>query len=83
MRKLCVARMPCGPIIDAMLRSDTPYTRTLTLVLQESEWRALRDLEPDAVGWLQSQIRNRLTSAEDGPRPAPRPPVYAFHDDEY
>ena len=75
--------MPHGPIIDAMLRTDIPYTRTLTLVLQESEWRALRDLEPDAVGWLQSQIRNRLTTGQDAPHPAPRPPVYAFHDDEY
>ena len=65
-----------------MLNTDTPYTRTLTLVLQESEWRALRDVEPDAVAWLQSQIRNRL-AAETEPRPARRPPVYAFHDDEY
>ena len=69
-------------MIGRMLRTDIPYTRTLTLVLQESEWRALRDIEPDAVGWLQSQIRNRLT-AEDAPKPTPRPPVYAFHDDEY
>lgn len=65
-----------------MLNTDTPYTRTLTLVLQEDEWRALRDVEPDAVAWLQSQIRSRL-AAQDATRPTPRPPVYAFHDDEY
>ena len=35
-------------------------TRTLTIVLPESEWRALRTAEPDAIGWLQAQIRQRL-----------------------
>jgi hypothetical protein len=53
-----------------MLRTDLPYTRTLTLVLPESEWRALRDAEPDAVGWLQLQIRNRLSSTDTPRRPA-------------
>ena len=48
-----------------MLNTDLPYTRTLTLVLPESEWRALRDAEPDAVGWLHSQIRNRLLPGEE------------------
>ena len=48
------------------------HTRTLTLVLRESEWRALRDVEPDAVGWLQLQIRHRLT-ANGTPRPSPLP----------
>jgi hypothetical protein len=66
-----------------MLNTNPAYTRTLTLVLAESEWRALRDVEPDAVGWLQSQIRQRLITAENAPHPTPRPPVYAFHDDEY
>jgi hypothetical protein len=65
-----------------LLNPDTPYTRTLTLVLQETEWRALRNVEPDAVAWLQSQIRSRL-AADDATRPTPRPPVYAFQDDEY
>ena len=64
-----------------MLNTDFPYTRTLTLVLQETEWRALRDVEPDAVAWLQSQIRSRL--AADDTRPTPPAPVYAVHDDEY
>jgi hypothetical protein len=35
----------------------------LTIVLSETEWRALRDIEPDAVGWLQECIRERLGSA--------------------
>ena len=35
-------------------------TRTLTIVLPESEWQALRAAEPDAIGWLQAQIRRRL-----------------------
>ena len=35
-------------------------TRTLTLVLAEADWRALRAAEPDAVAWLHSQIRERL-----------------------
>jgi hypothetical protein len=50
-----------------MLNADFPETRTLTLVLPESEWRALRDAEPDAVGWLQSQIRHRLAARQDQP----------------
>ena len=40
-------------------------TRTLTIVLPESEWQALRTAEPDAIGWLQAQIRRRLDSAVD------------------
>ena len=35
-------------------------TRTLTIVLPESDWQALRTAEPDAIGWLQAQIRRRL-----------------------
>lgn len=47
-------------------------TRTLTLVLPESDWRALRAVEPDAVKWLHSQIRERL-SAEPQPATAVSP----------
>jgi hypothetical protein len=43
-------------------------TRTLTIVLPESDWRALRTVEPDAIGWLQERIRERL----DSPGPARR-----------
>ena len=43
-------------------------TRTLTIVLSESEWQALRTAEPDAIGWLQAQIRRRLGEpASKGP----------------
>jgi len=52
------------PYDQPMLQSVLQETRTLTLVLPEAEWRALRDAEPDALGWLQRQIRNRLSSAE-------------------
>ncbi len=44
-----------------MLPTPVDQTRTLTLVLPESEWRALRQAEPDAIAWLQAQIRGRLT----------------------
>ena len=43
-------------------------TRTLTIVLPESEWQALRHVEPDAIGWLQDRIRERLGSPAE---PAP------------
>jgi hypothetical protein len=52
-------------------------TRTLTIVLPESEWQALRTAEPDAIGWLQAQIRRRL----GGEPPAKRQDESAF--DEY
>ena len=39
---------------------------------------ALREAEPDSVGWLQSQIRNRLAKAD---LPAPNPDL--TEDDEY
>jgi hypothetical protein len=38
-------------------------TRTLTIVLPEADWRALRAAEPDAIGWLQERIRERLAGA--------------------
>ena len=53
-----------------MLNTDFPETRSLILVLPESEWRALRDAEPDAVGWLQTQIRRRLSSKQERPAKA-------------
>jgi hypothetical protein len=44
------------------LRS-TAASRSLTVVLSESDWHALRQVEPDAVGWLQGCIRERLGAA--------------------
>jgi hypothetical protein len=43
-----------------MINGEGSPTRTLTIVLPESDWRALRAAEPDAVGWLQARIRERL-----------------------
>ena len=40
----------------------TEDTRTLTVVLPEADWRALRQAEPDALGWIQQQIRARLST---------------------
>jgi hypothetical protein len=50
-------------------------TRTLTIVLPESEWHALRNVEPDAIGWLQERIRERLGSQSESPgfEPTKRP----------
>jgi hypothetical protein len=42
---------------------DSTSTRTLTIVLPEADWRALRAAEPDAIGWLQERIRERLASS--------------------
>ncbi len=65
-----------------MLATDHDFTRSLTLVLSESEWRALRDAEPDAVGWLQRQIRSRLSSEKPACAPAAgKPPDYSVDDD--
>lgn len=55
------ARWPYHPRMP-IPEHDT--TRTLTLVLPESDWHALRALEPDAVQWLQSQVRDRLIAAQ-------------------
>jgi hypothetical protein len=43
-----------------MMNPDSNPTRTLTLVLAEADWKALRAAEPDAIGWLRAQIQNRL-----------------------
>jgi hypothetical protein len=55
--------------IGTMTKLDASQpTRTLTIELPESEWAALRSVEPDAVGWLQGRIRERLRgSADAGP----------------
>jgi hypothetical protein len=46
-----------------MTNTEASPTRTLTIVLPESDWRALRAAEPDAVAWLQERIRERLATA--------------------
>jgi hypothetical protein len=57
----------CYAYHPAMLIPETAATRTLTLVLPETDWHALRALEPDTVSWLQSRIRERLTTPPDEP----------------
>jgi hypothetical protein len=45
-----------------MINSESNATRTLTLVLPEADWKALRAAEPDAIGWLRAQIQSRLAA---------------------
>jgi hypothetical protein len=72
-----------------MSHAPTPVSRSLTVVLSEAEWRALRDIEPDAVGWMQDRIRERLTSAgrepvaEGATFPAVATAASCWGDDEY
>jgi hypothetical protein len=56
-----------------MINAESNPTRTLTLVLPEADWKALRAAEPDAIGWLRAQIQNRLAapSAPWSSQPAP------------
>lgn len=70
-----------GPYHPRMLHSDRRETRTLTVVLPEAEWRALRDAEPDALGWLQRQIRNRLGIEATSAQPAPVASEYSTEDE--
>ena len=54
--------MTASPIMTSMVNSPGNPTRTLTLVLPEADWQALRAAEPDAIGWLRTQIQNRLSA---------------------
>jgi hypothetical protein len=71
------------PITMNLTEAGASATRTLTIVLPESEWQALRTAEPDAIGWLQAQIRQRLEKS--GPRYAGASGSSAdsWADDEY
>jgi hypothetical protein len=73
-----------------MNHPPAPSSRTLTVVLSENEWRALRDVEPDAVGWLQERIRERLgstaqqaTSVASSKYPSTATAASCWGDDEY
>ena len=46
----------------SIMNPESNPTRTLTLVLPEADWKALRAAEPDAIGWLRAQIQNRLAA---------------------
>ena len=58
-------------------------TRTVTLELSETQWLALRAIEPDAVGWLHAQVRNRLASQGQGSGGTVPQPSDASQSDEY
>ena len=62
MRNLCRTGLTPNPMIALMINAEGAPTRTLTIVLPESDWRALRAAEPDAVAWLQERIRERLAA---------------------
>lgn len=66
-----------------MVTRERCETRTLTLVLPEADWRALRAIEPDAVAWLQERIRQRLagSSAAGARSEGPPPARWLGHDD--
>jgi hypothetical protein len=56
-----------------MIHTEAVETRTLTIVLPEADWRALRAQEPDAIAWLQAQIRRRLDATTSAQRPGSSP----------
>ena len=63
-------------------------SRTLTVVLSEADWRALRAVEPDAVGWLHEQIRERiglkpLSHGDEAGRPSTPVATSAWDEDQY
>jgi hypothetical protein len=67
-----------------MTNTEASPTRTLTIVLPESDWRALRAAEPDAVAWLQERIRERLAKVPGNYAPVtPSGPDSWFAEDEY
>ncbi len=76
-----------GPYDRLMINAEGAPTRTLTIVLPESDWRALRAAEPDAVAWLQERIRERLASpgSETKSYAAPTPAATESYwgEDEY
>jgi hypothetical protein len=71
MRKLCATRMAVIAIMPPMMHTERTDTRTLTIVLPEADWQALRQAEPDAVGWLQARIRERLAPPVPSLEPSP------------
>jgi hypothetical protein len=80
----CAAAQPA--IIESMTHTRTANSRTLTVVLSEADWRALREVEPDAVGWLHARIQERLGSRatqKSGVRTAAPSPKSTWNDDLY
>ena len=54
-------------------------------MLPEEDWQALRAIEPDAVGWLHTCIRQRLGAGAPGESAVPpqASSVDGWGDDEY
>ena len=61
--KLCATHGSWVSYDANIMNPESNPTRTLTLVLPEADWKALREAEPDAIGWLRAQIQNRLSSS--------------------
>ena len=72
-----------------MIDAEAKATRTLTLELPESEWKALRAAEPDALGWLRAQIQQRLSgpsapwSSRSNPASSSTTETWWGNEDEY
>ncbi|HEX6975443.1 MAG TPA: hypothetical protein VF147_13655 [Vicinamibacterales bacterium] len=49
----------------SMTSPEAAATRTLALEISETDWQALRALEPDAVAWLRTLIQARVTAGEE------------------
>jgi hypothetical protein len=87
-RKLCATHRCAVFYHPSMINAESNPTRTLTLVLPEADWKALRAAEPDAIGWLRAQIQNRLAvpsapwSARSNPT-STTPESWWGNEDEY
>jgi hypothetical protein len=50
-----------------------PPERVITISLSESDWKALRTIQPEPVDWLKSKIRETIEQArQTTPAPAVR-----------
>ena len=71
----------------SMINAESNATRTLTLVLPEADWKALRAAEPDAIGWLRAQNRLAVPSApwssRSNPTSSPTAESWWGNEDEY
>ena len=53
-----------------------PPERVITISLSESDWKALRTIQPEPVDWLKSKIRETIEQArETTPAPASAAPA--------
>ena len=82
-RSFCGTAGPAPGMILVMIPPRPNDSRTLTVVLSESDWRALRVVEPDAVGWLHERIQERLGRPESDVKPVGRPSGSGWGEDLY